>query len=119
MRVNWRGLLLFALCLAAACAVAAAVLWNRSQRAKAIRESQRQDYALCVAQNSARKSERTTAAATYALVAGVLREGGLTPSLEKVFERQEEILSKQLHALRPLDCATYVRPDLPPDRGVG
>jgi hypothetical protein len=117
--VNWRGLLLFGLILVAALVLVTAFVWRGQASKKAVRESQRQDYALCIAQNNARKSERTTAQAVYALVSGVLRSGGpIDPQLKRTFMAQEERLSKQLSALRPLDCATYVRPDLPPDQGV-
>jgi hypothetical protein len=103
--------------------LAGALAYNRYQatqaRERALSASQHQDYALCVAQNQARVQTRRVAASTYALVAGVLKNGGPDdPELRKVFLAQNRELGQQLKALRPLDCATYVSPDIPPDQGV-
>lgn len=115
-RVVW---LVVALSLAAV-TLTYAFIWRTQQANKATHESQRQDFALCVAQNAARAQTRLVAASTYSLVASILRSGGPgDPALRPVFRHQEHRLAKQLDALRPLDCDTYVRPDIPPDRGVG
>ncbi len=100
-----------------------AITYNRWSAANAreasLHESQRQDFALCVAQNQSRAQTRSVAQSTYALVAGVLRTGGPDDQdLKRTFTLAEAKLSQQLKALKPLDCETYVRPDLPPDSGV-
>lgn len=117
-RFNRRGILIFMLMVLVAVGVIVGFLYRSNQNAQAVRDSQRQDYALCVAQNAARQSTRDVATSTYKLIAGVLSAGGVAdPQLQRIFEKQEAALAKQLSALRPLDCSTYVRPDIPPDRG--
>jgi len=114
--------------------VLGAVLYARHQDEAAANQdaldSRRQDFALCVVQNQARedinenrKAIRSVTASTYALVAAVLRDGGPTDErLKEIFEAQLKALTKNLRAIHnklpPIDCQTYVRPDLPPDAGV-
>ncbi len=97
--------------------------YNRYQtsnaREKALRESQRQDYALCVVQNANRKATRTAALIQIGTLADVFRFGSTdnTP-LDKAFRIRVDQLEKLVRAQQPIECATYVRPDLPPDTGV-
>lgn len=103
--------------------IGGAVGYNRYQtsnaREKALRESQRQDYALCVVQNENRKATRKAALIQYGTIADVFRFGsGGNPELEAAFHRRVTQLRELLKAQRPINCDTYVRPDLPPDTGV-
>ena len=103
-------------------AISGTVAYNRyldtKQRDQAIKESQAQDYALCVIQNENRAGTRLNSLVTFNLVTAVLLAGGPeNPQTKQVFRRQLRELTQQLKALRPIDCTTYVRP-VPPDSGV-
>lgn len=103
--------------------IAGAIAYNRYQasqaREKALRESQRQDYALCVIQNANRKATRRAALIQFGTISDVFRfSAGDNPALEKAFERRLGQLEKLVKAQQAIDCKTYVRPDLPPDTGV-
>jgi hypothetical protein len=83
------------------------------------RSSQRQDYALCVIQNGNRMATRQLATLNYNVLAQRIRYD--PPSNRKLLKAWQADLigyEKLLKAQRPIDCKTYVRPDLPPDRGV-
>ena len=103
--------------------VGAVIAYNKyhdsQERDRAVRESQVQDYALCVVQNENRLGVRRVSLVTFNLVTAVLLAGGpADPETRRVFRRQLGELSKQLQALKPIDCSTYVRP-VPPDTGDG
>lgn len=105
---------------AAAVAMVGAFYYAQAQRERAQVEVRRNTFALCVAQNTAREATRASTLSVYKLVVSVLRAGGPADTRQhKVFVRQEGELAKQLTALRPLNCETYVRPNLPPDEGHG
>ena len=96
--------------------------YNRYQDSKendqAVKESQVQDYALCTIQNENRAATRQNSLIIFNLVTAVLLNGGPDDAdTRKVFRNQLQDLTKQLKALKPIDCSTYVRP-VPPDTGV-
>jgi hypothetical protein len=81
--------------------------------------SRRQDYALCVVQNANRKATRQAALIQYATIADVIDSGGpADPKLRRQFEKHLAEIKALLKAQQPIDCTTYVSPDLPPDLGV-
>jgi len=94
------------------------------------RDSQRQDYALCIVQNQNRKdinelkvSERRVAGAFYSVLAArIANDPPENEATLHVFKVQAHKLAKELDALKTrlpkIDCSSYVRPDLPPDTGV-
>ena len=103
--------------------IGAVISYNRyhdaQQRDQNVKESQEQDYALCVVQNENRAGTRLNSLVTFNLVTAVLLAGGPEdPQVRLVFKRQLRQLSSQLKALKPIDCTTYVRP-VPPDTGAG
>jgi hypothetical protein len=92
--------------------------WNSDQAEEAAADSARQDYALCVIQNENRETTRTQATVLYSSIAHELRtDPPSSKRAREVEERRLDTLESVLEAQRPINCASYVRPDLPPDRG--
>ena len=99
--------------------IAGGFKWRTEQTDKAAEESRKADYAQCIAINDNRQASRRLATIQYATVSDRLRyDPPENQKLVKAFERRLLQLEKLLKAQQPLDCASYVRPDLPPDSGV-
>jgi len=93
-------------------------------------DSRRQDYALCIVQNENRSdinelkvSERIVAGALYSvLTARIANDPPTDPNTLQTFKVQAHRLTLELRALKSrlpkINCATYVRPDIPPDTGT-
>jgi hypothetical protein len=93
--------------------------WNKDQGEQAAKDSQRQDYALCIIQNENRATTRRVATFLYSDISNELRfNPPASPRLRDAKESQLKGLEAVLEAQRPIACSTYVRPDLPPDQGV-
>lgn len=103
--------------------IAGSIAFNRYQaahaRARALHESQRADFAQCVAINDNRKSTRQLALINYRVLAERVRFD--PPADTKLMDAWKRSLAEYQHLLdvqRSLNCETYVRPDLPPDSGI-
>jgi len=118
--VSGRGLLIFTLIVTFAAIAAAGYAFNRSQDHADQAEAQRNAYALCVVQNDNRNATRTNTLSLYRLLALGLKNAPPDSDPAVVAKSRAELdrLKHQLQALRPIDCATYVRPDVPSDVGV-
>lgn len=117
--MNRRGVALFGLIVTFAAVLISAYFYSANQREQNARDSQRQDYALCVIQNANRAATRKAALIQYGTIADVLKSGGpADPVLKERFKDRLDQIQALLKAQRPINCATYVRPDIPPDRGV-
>ncbi len=93
--------------------------WRTVQTDRAVEESRRADYAQCIAINDNREANRTLSTVQYGILSDRLRfDPPENPKLTKAFKARLGQLQKLLKAQRALDCASYVRPELPPDRGV-
>lgn len=93
--------------------------WRTEQTDRAIDESRRADYAQCIAINDNRESNRTLSTVQYGILSDRLRfDPPENPKLTAAFKQRLRQLQKLLKAQRPLDCSSYVRPELPPDKGV-
>lgn len=99
--------------------IAGGFKWRSEQTDRAIDESRRADYAQCIAINDNREANRTLATVQYSILSDRLRfDPPENPLLTKAFRARLRQLTKLLRAQRALDCSSYVRPELPPDKGV-
>lgn len=90
---------------------------NNAREANA-QEQRRQDYALCTVANQDRAAVRKAAAIQYATVSSRLELDPPSRELRHVFNEQLTSLQQLIKAQRPLDCSSYVSPNIPPDLGV-
>ena len=117
--MNRRGFFLFALIVIFAALIIAVIAYNRSQDRVDQHEAQLNTYALCVVQNNNRTATRVNTLSLYRLLSLGLQNVPPDADPEVVARSREELarLQRQLKALRPIDCSTYVRPDVPSDQG--
>ena len=93
--------------------------WRTDQTDRAVLESRKADYAQCIAINDNRTTSRRIATIQYSIVSDRLRfDPPENPRLRKAFKLRLFQLQKLLDAQQPLNCDSYVRPELPPDSGV-
>lgn len=116
--VNWRAALPVVALVVIVASIFLVILYVRqTSRASVARDnldSRRQDQALCFVLNENREETRKNTLVLYKLVVAVLAGGGPESSqTAKVFFKAERKLSKRLEALRPINCETFVRPELP------
>jgi len=117
--MNRRGVVLFGLIVLFAALLISVVAYNRSQDRVDQLEAQRNTFALCVVQNNNRTATRVNTLSLYRLLALGLKNAPPDADPEVIARSRLELsrLQKQLKALRPIDCATYTRPDVPSDQG--
>lgn len=117
--MNRRGILLFISMVLVFVLLAGYLLSRRAAVNGVAREARRSTYALCVAQNSARAIARRNSVVLYGQLSDELRyrREDLTPKEIESVTHRLRTLEVNLAASRPLNCATYVRPELPPDTG--
>ena len=118
--MNRRGFFLFVLIVIFAALAVLAYSYNRHNDQADQHEAQRNTYALCVVQNANRVATRVNTLSLYRLLALGLKNvpPDADPQIVKRSRAELERLQNQLRALKPINCATYVRPDVPSDIGV-
>lgn len=112
-----RAALIIAACLGLCAALVVAGFYYRNVQAKkTAEEARRATASLCVIQNDNRAALRRTTLALFSVITARLRyDPPRDFKTQAVFAAQVDLLQRQLRALRPIDCAKYVRPEyIPP-----
>lgn len=92
--------------------------YNREQQNKDAREARLSSESLCIVQNENRAQTRANTVDIYRIVSAALASVGnpdnkTEEKLRQELKRREHHLAKSLKALNPINCETYVRPELP------